>query len=78
VIHWYFAIFQLSPAARNWFFAGDRFYSFLHRPGPHHYQFWWLKEDAMTPVVFGLALLWSSISARLGLWWGQWMAKVQR
>jgi len=78
IVHWYFAIFQLSPAARNWFFAGDRFYSYAHRPGPHHYQFWWPKEDPMTLQIFGLSVLWSILSTRVGLWWGQWMSKVQR
>ncbi len=78
VIHWYFAIFQLSPGARNWFFAGDRFYSYLDHPGAHHFQFWWPKDDPMTAPIFGLAVVWSFLSARAGLWWGQWMSKVRR
>jgi hypothetical protein len=32
----------------------------------------------MTLARFGIALLWAIASTRLGLWWGEWMAKVQR
>jgi hypothetical protein len=78
VVHWYFAEFQLSPGARNWFFGGDRFYPYVHRQGPMDFKFWWPKEDPMTPKIFGLALLWSILSTRVGLWWGEWMSKVRR
>jgi hypothetical protein len=78
VIHWTFAGFQISPAARNWFFAGDRFWAYFSHPGPYHYQFWGLKEDPMTARRFGIALLWAVASTRLGLWWGAWMSRVRR
>jgi hypothetical protein len=78
VIHWTFAEFQISPAARNWFFAGDRFWAYFSHPGPYHYQFWKLKEDPMTARRFGIALLWAVASTRLGLWWGAWMSRVRR
>jgi hypothetical protein len=77
-VHWFFADFQLSPAADNWFFAGDRFWAYFSHPGPFHHQFWMRKEDPMTLARFGIALLWAIVSTRLGLWWGEWMAKVQR
>jgi hypothetical protein len=77
-VHWSFAVFQLSPAADNWFFAGDRFWAYFSHPGPYHHQFWFGQEDPMSARSFGIALLWAIASARLGLWWGEWMAKVQR
>lgn len=78
VAHWFFADFQLSPASRNWFFAGDTFWAYFSRPGPHHYEFWNQDWDRVTPRALGIALLWAIASTRLGLWWGQWMAKVRR
>jgi hypothetical protein len=77
-VHWTFAGFQISPAARNWFFAGDRFWAYFSHPGLYHYQFWQLKEDPMTARRFGIALLWAVASTRLGLWWGAWMSRVRR
>lgn len=79
VVHWYTAEFLLSPAARNWFFGADRFVSFAFpAPSPDTYKFWGVEENPMTVVSFGIALLWSIVSTRLGLWWGQWMTRVQR
>ena len=76
-VQWYFSGFLLSPAARNGFFAGDRFWAYFSHPGEFHYQFW-VRDDPMSLRRFGIALLWAVASARLGLWWGQWMARVQR
>ncbi len=76
--HWFLAGFQLSPASRNWFFAGDTFWAYFSRPGPHQYEFWNQDGDRLTPRAAGIALLWAFASTRLGLWWGQWMAKVKR
>ncbi len=77
VIHWTFADFLMSPAARNWFFGVGKNISYAYpAPGPLSYQFFGL--DPVTPVRFGIAVLWSIASTRLGLWWGAWMARVQR
>jgi hypothetical protein len=77
-VHWFFADFQISPAARNWFFAGDRFWAYFSHPGPWHHRFWNLEGDPMTLERLGIALLWAIASTRLGLWWGSWMSRVQR
>ncbi|HEV8580290.1 MAG TPA: hypothetical protein VGX68_14580 [Thermoanaerobaculia bacterium] len=78
VVHWYFSKFQLSPASRNAFFAGDRQWDYSSNPGPWRYQFWDREEDPMTLKALGAALLLAVGSTRIGLWWGQWMAKVKR
>jgi hypothetical protein len=77
-VHWFFADFQISPAARNWFFAGDRFWAYFSNPGPWRHRFWNPQGDPMTPGRLGIALLWAVASTRLGLWWGAWMSRVQR
>lgn len=78
VVHWYFAEFQLSPAARNAFFAGDRNWDYSSTPGEWRYQFWGAETNPVTLAGMGIALLWAVASTRLGLWRGQWMAKVRR
>ena len=52
--------------------------AYFSRPGPHHYEFWNQDWDGITPRALGIALLWAMVSTRLGLWWGQWMARVRR
>jgi hypothetical protein len=78
IVHWPFADFQISPAARNWFFAGDTFWAYFSHPGSYHSEFWRLQEDPTTPRRLGIALLWAIASTRVGLWWGDWMARVRR
>lgn len=78
LVHWYTTdFFVSSPLSRNWFFGADRYVSFSFAPHSPNIQAG-SKEDAMTVLSFGLALLVSIASTRLGLWAGQWMSRVQR
>ncbi len=76
--HWFFSEFQLSPASRNAFFAGDRQWDYSSTPGDWRYEYWNQEQDPVTPKALGIALLLAVVSTRLGLWWGQWMSKVRR
>ena len=78
VVHWFFADFQLSPASRNAFFAGDRIWDYSSTPGDYRYEFWGTDRNPLTPKSVGIALLLAVGSTGLGLWWGQWMARVRR
>jgi len=78
VTQWLFAEFMLSPASRNWFFAGDSNWSYGDGPGPYRYEFWHLDEDPVTAAGLGIALLLGTLASRVGLWLGSWMSKVQR
>ena len=73
-----FSEFLLSPMARNWFFGGDRIWPYDARPGPWRYQFWNLSQDPLSLRGLGVALVLAFLSARLGLAWGSWMARVKR
>jgi hypothetical protein len=75
-VHWPFADFMLSPHARNWFFAADQWTYHSHL-GPRLRAFW-LDGDRFGPATLPLVLLLASVSARLGLAWGDWMARVRR
>jgi hypothetical protein len=76
-VHWYWSEFLLSPAARNWFFAVDK-WDYTTRLGPWRYEYW----NTVAAVDFALSLRWTllaaTISSFLGLWIGRAMSKVQR
>jgi hypothetical protein len=74
VAQWVFADFLLSPAADNFFFVGGRSWAYVHRPGAWQTRFWGEATGRGLAVAAVLALL----SARLGLGWGAWMARVRR
>lgn len=76
-VHWYWSEFLLSPAARNWFFAMDR-WDYSSRPGSWRYEYWYTVPAADFARSLGWTVLAASISARLGLALGKAMAKVQR
>jgi hypothetical protein len=83
-VQWYFAEFLLSPAARNFFFAADQ-WDYNQRLGDWQYRYWNLDRDAMgVPSSvrlargLGIAMLTAVVSARIGLWCGSGMARVQR
>jgi hypothetical protein len=73
---WSFSELLLSPAARNWFFAGDE-WTYRARAGAWRHRFW-RTGDAFGPGAAALSLLLAVASARLGLAWGGWLARVRR
>lgn len=77
-VQWYFSEFLLSPAARNAFFAADRRWSYGVTRGPWQYQYWYQDVNPFTLKGVGISLLLAIVSTRLGLWWGQGMARVRR
>ncbi len=83
-VHWFWAEFMLSPAARNHVFAADQ-WAYMSRLGPWRYEYWTLDLDAAgkwSPLLFargmGIALVIGILSSRVGLAWGSWMRRVQR
>lgn len=77
VVQWFFAEFLLGPHARNYFFGVDQ-WDYSNRLGPWRYQFWRAQTNPVTPAAIAIAALIGVASARLGLWWGNWMARVRR
>ena len=67
-VQWLFTEFLLSPHARNFLFGVDR-WDYSNRLGPWRYQFWRVQADPVTPRV---------ASARLGIWSGNWAARIRR
>jgi hypothetical protein len=82
VTQWFFSAFLLTPAAQNWFFAADRHWGYRESPGDWRRKFWsatypvWNPPLRLRGLLIALAI--SLASARVGLWAGNWMAKVRR
>ena len=74
---WLAADFLLSPAARNWFFGADR-WDYNIQVGAWRYQYWQPEEPGRFLRGLGLAAVFASVSARIGLWWGRGMARADR
>jgi len=75
---WFFAQFLLSPAADNWFFAGNRHWPYYVLPGEWRHQFWEVAKDPVTLKNLSLAAAIAAVSARVGMGCGRWMTRVQR
>jgi len=83
-VHWFWADFLLSPAARNYFIGADQ-WSYNARLGDWRYRFWSLDVDASgnwSPTRFakgiGLAVILSIVASRISLFLGSGIAKVKR
>ena len=86
IVHWYFSEFLLPESARNWFFSGHLNKPYWARVGPYEYEFWEYDYRVfghpvpLTPVsltgLFSVSII-AAISARVGLWWGQWMRQAK-
>jgi hypothetical protein len=78
-VQWPFADFLMSPAARNWFFS--TVYFGYNVPPQSLYARYLFIPPAPADVFWrgiGFAAVLASISAGLGLVWGDWMKKIRR
>lgn len=84
LVHWFWAEFLLSPAARNFLFGADQ-WSYSDRLGPWRYEYWTLDRNGAGKwsalALFrglGIAVVVSMIAARLSLLWGNGLSRVKR
>jgi len=77
VTQWFFTEFLLSPHARTFAFGVDQ-WDYSSRVGPWRYRFWRIEADPVTARGLAWAAVFAIVSTRLGLWWGNWMARVRR
>jgi hypothetical protein len=83
-VQWFLGQFLLSPAARNFVFAGDQ-WAYMAELGDWRYRFWRVPKDALGNVDalalvrgLGIAALIGMVSSRIGLWWGNGMSRIRR
>ncbi|HEY0776660.1 MAG TPA: hypothetical protein VGD56_01720 [Gemmatirosa sp.] len=80
VVHWPLGSFLLSPASRNWFFAGDA-HGYFTRPESLSLRGIFPpieKSAAEYSARVGWALVVATVSSRIGIAWGGWLARVRR
>jgi hypothetical protein len=79
---WFFSAFLLGHSAQNWFFAADRHWGYREGSGGWQGKFWSETNPEWHPPLtlrgFLIAFLLALGAARVGLWLGNWMAKVRR
>ena len=76
-VQWEASAFLIGPSSENAFFGAGR-WNYNSRPGSWEHEFWNLGDNPVTGVSLAIAALLAVVSARLGLWWGNWMAQVRR
>ena len=74
-VQWPFADFLMTPWARNWFFTTDRM---PYMVAPAVQARWYASTRPTTSRRAADRAVLAFVSARCGLWWGNWMARVQR
>jgi hypothetical protein len=75
---WFFASFLLSEAADNRFFARSGHWPYFSTLGENANRFWQTGDGPLTGGHLAVAFVAALISARLGLWCGNYLLKVRR
>ena len=77
-VQWPFSAFLLSDAADNRFFARSGHWPYFAQPGDWMNRFWEFEKDPITFKAMALALLRAFLSARIGLWLGNFLLRLKR
>jgi hypothetical protein len=82
-VQWFFSEFMISPRADNWFFAGNRIWSYGSSVGEWTTRFWRVNPasadaNLLTIRALVVALALGAAASWLGLLLGGWMRKVRR
>jgi hypothetical protein len=77
-VQWPFSAFLLSDAADNRFFARSGHWPYFAQPGDWMNSFWEFEKDPITFKGMALAFVRAFISARIGLWLGNYLLRLKR
>ncbi|MGO9127068.1 MAG: hypothetical protein ACLP6G_19555 [Terriglobales bacterium] len=79
-VQWPFAIFLVSPYARNWVF-GANYFRYSIPPSEYHYRWEFVSyESSQAQLWIGMFIVWLAtiFSTRVGLFWGEWLRRMRR
>ncbi len=76
-VQWFVTPYFVSPRSENYLFGAQR-WNYNSTPGPWRYEFWDLRNNPLTIRSLVIAAALAVASARIGIWWGAWMARVRR
>jgi hypothetical protein len=74
---WLAAFYLVSPGSEGFLFGAQR-WNYDSLPGEFEHQFWRLATDPVTPFKLGVAAVLAVVSTRLGLLWGNHLARIKR
>jgi hypothetical protein len=77
-VQWFFSAFLLSPAADNRFFARNGYWPYFAQPGNWMDRFWDSDRDPLTVKGLFVAEICAVLSARSGLWFGDYLLRLKR
>jgi hypothetical protein len=80
LVHWPWAEFMISPAARNAFF-GQNYFPYAFPPSMYHFAWEFQHSDATrSALLLGIALAWifAVVSSRIGVAFGDRLAHLER
>jgi hypothetical protein len=75
---YFFSELLISPAADNWFFAGNHWWPYFIKPTEYRFRFWNPIKDPLTLGGLSIALALCVVKSRIALAFAKWMARVQR
>jgi hypothetical protein len=76
-VQWLTTPYLVSARSENFLFGAQR-WNYNSILGPWRYEFWRQRVDPVTVGGMVTAAALAVASARVGLWWGAWMARVRR
>jgi hypothetical protein len=76
-VQWPFANFLMSDGARNAFF-GAHYFGYYTHPQSYLFRRIFLPMESDFWYRMPIALLFATLSMRLGFGWGDWMRKIRR
>ncbi len=80
LVQWYVGEFLMTEYARNWVFGQETWYFGANPDWEYRYAYAPWMEPPIAEMLkgLGIAIVVSVLTARVGLYWGNWMKKVKR